>query len=122
MKFWDRFKKKKTAQEEEDYQRQKSHYEKQESGNIDDGEKKAGAENNDAMKKLLEDDEIRQRLQAELAASSESEKSSFAQMFGKGVETLGGSIKKVSKGENLFDEEDHEVKNTEKTRKKNLNN
>lgn len=113
MKFWDRFKKKNTPQDQ-DYQRQKSHYEKLEPINTDDAKEKAAIENNDAMKKLLEDEEIRQKLKAELAASSESEKSSFGQMLGKGVETLGGSIKKVSKGENLFDEEDHAIKKTEK--------
>ena len=117
MKFWDRFKKKQTVQEVEDYQREKSHYEKLESEDTDDAMKKAGFENNDAMKKLLEDEEIRQKLQTELAASSESEKSSFGQMFGKGVKTLGGSIKKVSKGENLFDE-DRERKDAENDSKK----
>lgn len=114
MKFWDRFKKKPIPPVGNDYERQEGNYEKPDqldNGNLD---KKLSNVNNDAMQRLLEDEETRQRLQEELAASSKAEHNSFGQLIGKGVETLGGSLKKVSKGESLFDAEDDKLKDSEK--------
>lgn len=114
MKFWDRFKKKPIPPEGNDYKRQEGNYEKPdqlENGNLD---KKLSNVNNDAMQRLLEDEETRQRLQEELAASSKAEHNSLGQMLGKGIETLGGSLKKVSKGESLFDDEDHKLEDSKK--------
>lgn len=107
MKFWDQLKKNKPKETEQEYHREKSNYDKSEnfSSNVTSNQKQPN-EQSDALKRLLEDEEIRQRVQEELASSKDSDKNTFGQMIGKGVETLGGSLKKVSKGQSLLDEED----------------
>lgn len=120
MKFWEQFRKKQPNSPQQGYQRQKSTYDKQEELQKTDREPDPGrpSDNDDALKRLLEDDEIRQRVQEEVAASSHSENNSLGQMLGKGVGTLGDSLKKVSTGQSLLDETSNDRKNDRKKDRK----
>lgn len=112
MKFWEQFKKKPNSEDFKEYHREKSQYHKDEV--IEDSEvpeeielRRQGADP-DALEKLFKDPVVKARMEAELGKSSNSEKVTFQNMIGKGASTLGKSIKKVSSGKDLLDDENDE--------------
>lgn len=105
MSIWDKMKKKPTVPASTEYHREKGRYEKPENEKSPvDHSDALNQVNDDALKQLYEDQAVKARLKEELAACEDNEKKTFGQMLGKGAATLGESLKKVSTGQDLLDE------------------
>lgn len=108
MKFWEQFKKKPNLEGYQEYHHEKGQYRKPDAG----GEATPGTApisreaDPAALNRLFEDAEVKARMEAELGRSSNTDKESFPSLLGKGASTLGKSIKKVSNGRGVLDEDD----------------
>ena len=111
MSFWDQFKKKPAVDEANEYRREKSQYNTPgEDGRAEGSELRSPEANPDALTKLYEDVEVKAKMEAELGRSKDHQKQSFQSMLGKGATTLGKSIKNVSNGQGVLDEDDERQK------------
>lgn len=110
MSFWDKLKKKTNPPEPTEYQREKSAYEKPQSNDEvlpgDNHRANRPLEDPEALRKLYEDTQVKARLEKEMGRNRSDDMDSFGQMIGKGVGTLGDSLKKVSSGQSLLDDDD----------------
>lgn len=119
MKFWDQFKKKPVPPVNGEYHRSKSAYSKNtESSEAGESSGLRRDSDPDALARLYEDPAVKARMEEELGRSTDSQKESIQSLLGKGATTLGRSIKKVSNGQGVLDEEDHEPKATDSEEKK----
>lgn len=64
------------------------------------------SEDGDALERLRNDPEVQARMAEAMGRDSAKEDSSLQGFFKKGVGTLGRSLKKVARGEDLLDEDD----------------
>lgn len=109
MKFWEQFKKKGEPQDPGEYKREKSQYNKtDESETAVQSDRLSQHANPDALTKLYEDQEVKAKMEAELTHSDDAKKESFQSMLGNGATTLGRSIKKVSSGQGVLDDDKDE--------------
>ena len=109
MKFWVQFKKKDQPQGYDEYTREKSQYSKPDEMDEADSTGTSGQlnkpANSDALDKLYEDQEVKAKMEAELAQGGDTKKESFQSLLGNGATTLGRSIKKVSSGQGVLDDD-----------------
>lgn len=105
MSIFDKIKKKKPVPQTGGYHREKSDYQKpgeshplqQEPDTVE-----LRPDADDALKKLYEDESVRQRMREELDPDGQAEQNSLGQMLGKGVGTLGDSLRRGSRGQDLL--------------------